>query len=109
MNFIQRAGNNVEVNERGRIETTPAWPNGGMVSKPMDTRNYNVSAFVAPMGSNGAKFVGGQSTGTVYSTVDSGRWSRGQLIRQNQVEFRPSRPQTMYDPTDPNTWPAARF
>ena len=75
---------------RGRVLRTPAWPNGGMVSRPIGDRHYDVQAF----------------TGNSVSTVPAGRWSRGQLIRSNTVTVHPAKPPIMYDPTDIRTWDA---
>ena|SRR5438445_6197255 len=80
------AGTSTDV--RGRIETTPQWPEGGYVlSRPMQDR-WDVQQF----------------TGYPTSTVGEGNWVRGKLIRMFQVELRTPRELFMYDPTDVTTW-----
>lgn len=75
---------------RGRFNTSPAWPQGGMVSRPMDDRRFEVQAF----------------TGFPVSTLSTGRWNRGILYRANQPVLKSSkRSLYMYDPTNPSTWP----
>ena len=84
--YGKQPGNGLDT--RGRVNTSPGWPNGGMVSRPVGDRNYDVQMF----------------TGNSVSTVAGGGWVRGQLLRQGTVEFHPAKPPIMYDPTDPRTW-----
>lgn len=71
----------------------PAWPSGGMVSRPIGDRNYDVQMF----------------TGASYSTVrPAGGWDRGQVYRWATPTVRPGKPPIMYDPTDPDTWDEVR-
>lgn len=50
-----------------------------------------------------------QFTGYSTATNPKGQWVRGQIVRQDQVEFRTSTWDLyMYDPTNPLTWNDAR-
>lgn len=73
----------------GRFATEDTWPQGGMVTKRLDDRNFDVQVL----------------TGYPTSTVRQGQWNRGVLMRFDSPAFRPPRENlTMYDPTDPQTW-----
>ena len=79
----------VGVSTFDRVNTSPAWPAGGFVTRPMADRNYTVQ----------------QYTGYSVSTVPRGAWVRGQIIRQYQPEIHPPMlGYFAYDPTDPSTW-----
>src|ERR1700739_235488 len=59
---------------RGRFPVEAKWPAGGyMVTKPLDTRNYDVNLF----------------TGASYSAVRGGTWARGQIVRMYQPVIHP--------------------
>ena len=85
------------LDQRGRVVNTPNWPSGGFMSRPMGDRNYDVAAWEPTL-----------REARVYSTVPSGGWARGQTARFMAPQFRPAKPPIMYDPTDPDTWDAAR-
>jgi hypothetical protein len=74
----------------GRFAVEPKWPMGGaMITRPIDERNYDVQ----------------WPTGYAVSTVPSGSWSRGQIVRQFQPNIHPPMlGYFAYDPTDPTTW-----
>lgn len=69
----------------GRVIREPAWPSGGMVSRPMDDRRFDVQRF----------------TGFASATVARGQWDRGIMYRFGTTEMRLPREARMYDPTDP--------
>ena len=74
----------------GRFNTSPQWPQGGFVTRPIVDRNYDVQQF----------------TGYSYGTVPGSNWDRGMIYRGYTMELRPPREQYMFDPTDIRTWGA---
>lgn len=74
-----------------RFPIEPGWPAPGeyMVTRPLDERNYDVQ----------------WPTGYSVSSVPSGSWVRGDIIRQQAINFRPPMlGYFAYNPTDPTTW-----
>lgn len=71
-----------------RVISEPQWPDGGFVFTRQVDRYYDVNAFGQPV-----------------SSVPTGNWQRGQIVRLYQPPFHPS-PLGLfaYDPTDPSTW-----
>lgn len=72
-----------------RYSVAEGWPSGGMVSRPVGVRFYDVQQF----------------TGYPVSTVRGGQWFRGILLRKGSPRLNPERLPVMYDPTNPATWP----
>lgn len=72
-----------------RVIREPGWPGGGMVTRPVGDRRYEVQAF----------------TGRPVSTVPQGRWNRGAIVRFMTPNVRPNfDPLYMNDPTDPTRY-----
>lgn len=74
----------------GRFNTSQAWPFGGIVSRPMADRHYDVQQF----------------TGASYGTVPGTNWDRGIFYRWGTQKIRLPRENQMFDPTDISTWGA---
>ena len=70
-----------DTTERTLIE--PAWPGGGIVSRNVADRQYDVQQF----------------TGMSYGTVPGTNWNRGALFRYGAPTFKPAPPIPMYDPS----------
>jgi hypothetical protein len=85
-------GRAIAFDETGRVRREPMWPQGGMVSRPVVDRNYDVQQF----------------TGYSVSTVRAGQWARGARAGFVTPTWHPAKPPIMYDPTDPDTWDAVR-
>lgn len=80
--FVQRdPGPTNETTNRTVIE--PAWPNGGMVTRNLADRQYDVQQF----------------TGMSYGTVPGTNFDRGILMRYGSPSVIPAPPTPMYDPT----------
>lgn len=77
---------------RSRFPSEAPWPQGGMVSRRINDRNYDVQEF----------------TGYSYGTVAGSNWSRGSVAKWSAPTLRPGKPPIMYDPTDPDTWDQVR-
>lgn len=80
--FVQRnTGATVATTNRTVIE--PAWPGGGVVTKPMADTQYDVQ----------------QLTGYATAKTLPGQFTRGQIVRLNQPALNMPEWNPMYDPS----------
>jgi hypothetical protein len=83
----QGAGRGVTTS--ARVINEPQWPQGGFTMTKFPERNFNVNAF----------------TGQRVSSVGTGQWARGDIVRAYSPSIHPPMlGYYAYDPTDPTSW-----
>jgi hypothetical protein len=87
--FSKAAGSRQDTTGRFEVNNPGFVTQNAMISRPVGDRNYDVQ----------------YPTGYSVSTVPTGSWARGQIIRQFQPTIHPPMlGYYAYDPTDPTSW-----